>query len=236
MGSDPAGTLSAQEAARLLKVTTQTLRQMVKKGTIRPIANGSASRLRFHLSDIATASRIRNAKLEPHMISNVAHQALALAEMNERRLDELYSLLGIGYSPLPTDADSVTALFLDAEYLLESGKVELAVDDVRKWARVFLAITESYLRLVEDTIGKAETWNVFVCLAEKLCEQAPRTEFNFHKDIESAYGFLEAGRRNLFSCAFFFVRNRHGHIIANELFPERRKSLDEAVLAFLPQV
>jgi hypothetical protein len=97
-------------------------------------------------------------------------------------------------------------------------------------------MTETYLRLTEDTVGAGEAWRVFVDLAEKLSEQAPRELFNFHKDIESAYGFLEAGRRNVLACAFFFVRNRHGHSIAVELFPDRRKTLDEAVLAFLPQV
>ena len=76
-------------------------------------------------------------------------------------------------------------------------------------------------------MGRAETWQAFVTLAEKLCEQAPRGMFNFHKDLESAYGFLEAGRRNMLSCAFFFVRNRHGHQAAVDLFPDRRKSLDE---------
>lgn len=236
MGSDLTGTLSVPEAARLLKVETRTLHQMVRRGLIRPVSKGAANRLRFHLSDVAAASRIRNARLELHLVSNVAHQALALAEMNERRLDELYALLGIGYAVLPTDPEAVAQLFTEAEHLLEYEKPELSVEEVRNWARTFLAMTESYLRLVEDALGRAEPWQVFIDLSEKLCEQAPTGQFNFHKDVESAYGFLEAGRRNVFTCSFFFVRNRHGHTVAVELFPERRKTLDDAILAFLPQV
>lgn len=236
MQSDPTGTLSATEAARLLKVETRTLRQMVRRGLIRPVSRGPANRLRFHLSDIAAASRVRNARLELHLVSNVAHQALALAENTERRLGELYTLLGIGFSPLSTGQEAVAQLFEEAEHLLEQKKLELTVEEVRTWARTFLAMTESYLLLTEDTLGRQETWQTFVTLAEKLCEQAPRGQFTFHKDLESAYGFLEAGRRNVFSCAFFFVRNRHGHKVAVDLFPERRKTLDDAILAFLPQV
>lgn len=236
MGSDLAGTLSAEEAARILKMETRTLRQMVRRGLIRPAAKGAANRLRFHLSDIAAASRIRNARVELHLVSNVAHRALALSEMTERRLEELYTLLGIGCSVLPVDADAVTQLYLDAEHLLELKEPDLTIDEVRAWARAFLAMTESYLRLTEETVGKVEVWGTFVNLAEKLCERAPKGQFNFHKDLESAYGFLEAGRRNVFACAFFFVRNRHGHHIAVELFPERRKTLDDAILSFLPPV
>jgi len=236
MGRELVGTLSAPEAARLLKIETQTLHQMVRRGLIRPVARGAANRLRFHLSDIAAASRIRNARLELHLVSNVAHQALAIAEMNERRLDELYTLLGIGSSPLDTEQEAVIKLFSRAEHLLEHEAPLLSTEEVKTWARILLAMTEAYLRLVEETVGRAETWKVFVDLAEKLCEQAPRSQFNFHKDLEAAYGFLEAGRRNIFSCAFFFVRNRHGYEVATDLFPERRKSLDDAVLAFLPRV
>lgn len=236
MQSDLAGTLSAQEAARILKVETRTLRRMVRRGLIRPVSQGAANRLRFHLSDVAAASRIRNARVELHLVSNVAHRALALAEMTEQRLDDLYTLLGIGYAPLSTDPEAVTKLYSEAECLLQVKDPELSIDEVRTWARAFMAMTETYMRLMEDTVGRAETWHVLVDLAEKLCEQAPKGFFNFHKDLEAAYGFLEAGRRNVFSCAFFFVRNRHGHQIAIELFPERRKTLDDAVLAFLPQV
>lgn len=236
MGSDPAGTLSAPEAARLLKVETRTLRRMVRRGLIRPVAQGAANRLRFHLSDIAAASRIRNARLELHQVAGVAHQALALAELTEHRLNELYTLLGIGYAPLPTDPTSVTQLHEEAEHLLEIPHPELPVDEVRRWASVFLTMTGAFLRLTEEVVGTTEAWQPFVALAEKLCEQAPRELFTFHKDLEAAYGFLEAGRRNVFSCAFFFVRNRHGHHAALELFPDRRQNLDEAVLAFLPQV
>ena len=236
MGSELIGTLSVQEAARILKVEPRTLRRMVHRGLIRPVSQGSANRLRFHLSDIAAASRIRNARIELHQVSNVAHRALAMAEMTERRLEELYTLLGIGYTVLSTDPDSVTALYTEAAYVLEAKEPELSVEDVRHWARTFLAMTEAYLRFTEDSIGSAEVWQVFVNLAEKLCERAPRGMFNFHKDLEAAYGFLEAGRRNVSACAFFFVRNRHGHNIALSLFPDRRKTLDDAVLAFLPRV
>jgi excisionase family DNA binding protein len=230
------GTLTTQEAARLLKVETRTLRRMVRRGLIRPVAQGAANRLRFHLSDIAAASRIRNARIELHHVASVAHQALALAELTEHRLNELYTLLGIGYAPLPTDTTSVTRLYQEAERLLEVEEPELSVEEVQRWARLFLAMTPAFLRLTEEALGQPEIWQTFVTLAEKLCEQAPRGLFNFHKDLESAYGFLEAGRRNAFSCAFFFVRNRHGHHAALELFPDRRKTLNEAVLAFLPQV
>jgi hypothetical protein len=145
-------------------------------------------------------------------------------------------LLGIGCAPFPTDSVSVERLYQDVERLLEVEEPELSIEEVQHWARLFLALTPAFLRLTEEVLGRAETWQTFVTLAEKLCEQAPRELFNFHKDFESAYGFLEAGRRNVFSCAFFFVRNRHGHHAALELFPDRRKTLNEAVLAFLPQV
>lgn len=236
MGSDLTGTLSVQEAARILKVEPRTLRRMVHRGLIRPVSLGAANRLRFHLSDIAVASRIRNARVELHQVSNVAHRALAIAEMTERKLEDLYTLLGIGYTMLSTDPESVAGLYSEAERLLELDEPALSIEDVRYWARTFLAMTDAYLRLVEDSIGRAEAWQVFVNLAEKLCEKAPRGMFNFHKDLESAYGFLEAGRRNIFACAFFFVRNRHGHNVALELFPDRRRTLDEAIHEFLPQV
>lgn len=235
MQSDHTGTLSSQEAAEILKVETSTLRQMVRRGLIRPVGKGAVNRLRFHLSEVAAASRIRNARVELHTVSNVAHRALALAEMTEQRVQELYTLLGIGYSPLPVDATAVVRMFNEAEQLLELEEPMLSVDDVRSWAKAFLAMTTSYFTLTEDSVGRSETWNVYVDLVEKLCEQAPRGLFNFHKDLEAAYGFLEAGRRNVFSCAFFFVRARHGMRVATELFPERRKNLDEAVLAFLPE-
>lgn len=234
MQSD-SGTLSSQEAAEILKIETSTLRQMVRRGLIRPIGKGAANRLRFELSEVVAASRIRNARVELHAISNVAHRALAMAEMTEQRVQDLYTLLGIGYSPLSVETDAVAGLFQEAEHLLELEDPMLSVSDVRSWASAFLAMTGSYLTLTEETIGKTDTWNVYVSLAEKLCEQAPRGLFNFHKDLETAYGFLEAGRRNVLSCSFFFVRDRHGLHTAMSLFPDRKKNLDEAILAFIPE-
>lgn len=237
MGSNgPAGTLSTNEAAKILKVDPRTLRRMVRQGLVRPAAKGPDHLLRFHAADVHAASRLRGTTVEPHRISTIARQALALAEATERRLEELYTLLGIGYVVLPTDSHAVANMYNEAAKLLECDAPEPTVEEVQYWARLFLAVTPAYLRLVEDAVGEQDAWHVLVELAAKLCERAPVATFRFHKELESAYGFLEAGRRNVFSTAFFFTRNRHGRDVAVELFPDGRKTLDEAVLAFLSRV
>lgn len=234
----PPGTLSTFEVAKILKVSVGTVHNMTRQGALHPTRipspKGTGKKVpRYFLPDVIAASEARTKEYDLPTVASFALRALAYAEAAQRDLAQLKSLLGLDHTVLATDEESCIELYLKTQERLRTMDVLPPVKEVFFWAKTFMAITESYLRVAEEHTADPNGWKLFYDLAQRMSESAPRAQFEMNKNLESAYGFLEAGRRNLRTASYFFVRTRRGEAAAVRLFPDGRINLDDGVMALL---
>jgi hypothetical protein len=215
MGMDK--TVSYAEAAKLLGVQTAAVGYLVRSGIIRPIETGHNFKRRLLVREVAALAEVRGKKLTLPEVAGLALRAYALSKGNDQVIQELCHLLGVNHHALETTQEAVLALYLRARDTLTDLEQPDA-EQVLEWARIFLAMNEGYLKLTEDHTANETPWQPFLAAAQKLSEEAPRHLFGARKELESAYGYLEAARRHLRHLAYFYVRDKSGARTANKAF------------------
>lgn len=207
----PADIIPAKTAAKMLGVTRSTVQWMMRQGmlTAVPHPKSRPQERYFRVHDVAALVEARS---KPRGRAAVlAEQAIMLSKSNARRLDEICHVLGLDVAVLETSEEAIVALYLKAEemqLLGERDRIRENPKEILEWARAIYAIDESYLKLVHHFTAIEEPWDVFLSLAQRLSEEAPFARFALHKDLEHAYGYLEAARRNIRHVAFFYSRQK----------------------------
>lgn len=236
MGSTALDEMSAAEAAETLGVQLRTLNKMVRNGLIQPTRSKgkTIASYTFRSSEVTALAELRYKKLDLAAVQSIAMRAYVSARGVERRVTLLYELLGLELPALETDESGVVQLFIAAQDAAADDDLTLTAQGVRKWATIIHAIDEAYLRLIEQYTGSEEPWEPFFSLAQKLCADVPRRTFLFNKDLETAYGCLEAARRHLRAVMYFFYKEKHGGKAANKAFPEMDdRGIDAEIASFL---
>ncbi len=233
MGSTAPGLVTTAEAAKMLGLDVTTFRSMVRRGMIHPAhGKGAGGSSLFALSDIAALADLRFQNLDLATVATMAMRALVLSRNNEKRLNHVTNLLGLNVPSLGTTESEVIALFIEAQDLVQEDE-ELTAAEAHRWAGIFYAMDEAYLRLVAHYGSTNEPWEPFLALAQKLCENAPRAVFSFNKELESAYAYLEAGRRHLRTVVYFYFRAKNGARAADASFLEMDGSIDAEIAGLL---
>jgi hypothetical protein len=232
MGSTREDLITAEEAAESLGVSTAMIHKMTTRGLLSPVDFGKRRLKYFRRAEVAAVASIRMTKLDLATTANMAVRALALAQSNDRRLDELSSILGLQGTSLSLEENEVVALFIKTQDALKEDCAPTA-SEIREWAKVFLRISEEYLRVVVLHTAAPEPWKPFMLLGEKLAEEAPREKFSKDDLLTASYGFLEVARRHLRHVAYFYIRNERGAPTANKKFPNVEGGVDELMIGLL---
>lgn len=232
MGSTRDDLITAKEAAESLGVSTAMIHKMTTRGLLSPIDFGKKRIKYFRRTEVAAVASLRLTRLDLATVANAAIRALALAQMNERRLEEISAVLGFQAMPLNLEEQEVVALFIRVQDALDKEGPPSA-EEVRGWAKLFLQITEEYFRVVALHTASAEPWKPFMLLGEKLAEEAPRKQFATDPALASSYSFLEVARRHLRHTAYFYLRNGQGAPTANKRLPNVEGGIDELMIGLL---
>ena len=236
MGSGSDHEIGLAEAAQILKTSEATVRGFVKRGLLR--SHGAVRRTRrptyrFSLEEVlGLASRVRK-KPNPAQIADMALRALAAAEAAEKRVAQIYSFLGLDIPVLPTEKNEVMNLYFTAQRLQTLPLEDLHESEVFRWAKTLFAMTDDFFRLLAQYTDDDESWIVFTALGQKIAEAFQPERAFLDPALGTSYAYLEAGRRNAVSAAYFYVRNRSGARVADRMFPDGRASLDEGIRRLL---
>jgi excisionase family DNA binding protein len=235
MGSDsPLGEwLSETDAARMLGVTTRTIRRMARNGVLVPIRDGK--KVCYRYDDLAAASSVfaSGGTHDLMGVMLVASKALASARRAESALEKLSTVLGIDIPKLPTERDEVISLVERIKHALQQNLPHHATEkDVLEWARVFYGVTEEYLELVGFVTGSQEPWRYFILLAQEFAEQTP-VDLRFKQDLARVYAYMEAARRHLRNAAYFHARAKGGRRFADKFFPDASIDVHERIINYL---
>lgn len=235
MGSTPEDCVTVEEAAKLLSVNLRTLRKMISDGTLLPVFQGRKIRGGTYLRRIEVVALVdlRSQNVDLASVASMAMRALAVSKSNERRLNHLDDLLMLRTKTLETTESEVISRYIEAQDLVDQELSQLPADEVRRWANFFYAMDESYLRMIAHYTTTEEPWEPYMSLAQKFSERAPRSLFGMNKDLETAYGYLEAGRRHLRTIAYFYFRAKNGGATANAVFAEMDMSFDAEIARLL---
>lgn len=227
------GLLSSEETAEMLDISTRQLNRLCHSQTLNaifPNGKGMRSPRFFKESDVMAYLEIKDKKLDLPTLATLSRQAYVTSRAVERQLEQLMYYLGIDLPQLSHKRADVMRLYVQAEDALEIADRDIKPEKVLEWARVFYAVGEEYLWLIENLLEDPEPWKMLLELANDLYKNAPRTKFNNDKKLASAYGFLDAGRKNLRNVSYFYIRNNHGPRAASLAFPVAHGDKDERII------
>ena len=234
MGSAGKELITAKEAAELLGITAGMVRKLARSGLLSPTLKNDGKKFRqfYDRSEISVLMGLRATKMNLPEVANTAVRALALAQINERRIDEVRSMLGMDIVPLSVEEQDVLLLYMKAQDARSEDR-QPGAEEITSWARTLLSITESYLRVVSLHTGDEDPWKDFMLLADKWLGDAPREQFSTNRVLQAAYSLLEIGRRHLRQVAYFYSRSQHGRDAAGLKFPNVEGGVDEVLIGLL---
>jgi hypothetical protein len=215
--------VSLPTAARMLGVTARTIHLMCRQGLLDPVYKKPRGPKHFPVNEVAALAEVRHKKMDLPAVAALSMRAFVIAKANERRLDELFRLLGLRRKVLGTTTTEVVEVYEKAAAALEVERMPL-IHELEDWAATFFAIDEAYLRLVISCTASEEPWKVFLDLATKYANNRKFEYFDAVPELRAAYDQLEAARRNLRMVAYMFCRETKGVSLANTVFGTRQVS------------
>lgn len=229
-GSELSELIGIEEASEILRVSTRTVQNMMKKGLLTALYEKSQDtgrlQTRFRRTEVCAAAEAALENTDTPKAANMAARALALSQHNDRRIQSVLELLGLKGDSIPFDEEGVVALYADAQEKLHSA-FSLTENDAIHWSRVLMQISEEYLDLLKTFTGSPEPWRVFMLLGERLSEDLRE---NVSSTSNTTQMFLSGARRHFRNTSFFFVKNRDNRSAAAEV---KGDEIDESIINLL---
>lgn len=219
MGSD---LIDAKEAGAILGLTPRSVHHQVRQGLLRP-QYPSGRKLNapelFSRAEVESLAEARDNGLGLPQLSSMAVRSYAASRSLERRVAVLEQLLGTGAPVLSTREEDVHSMYLEARDVRRAAPAA-SVEQVMRWAGIFIAIGEEYLDVMEHVTGDTGAWQVLMDVGGAFVKDAPIEQLAQDKELEAAYGYLQFSRKNLRQVCYFHVRCREGpHVAARLLAP-----------------
>jgi DNA-binding transcriptional MerR regulator len=226
----PEGYLNRKETAERLNISLRHLNTLVRRGLLQPQRVLNATKMFFHQSEIEHLTLARSEKeLDLRGVKTLALQALSSVRVLERRIAELYNVMGLSAEPLERDTAAIRTLALQ----LENGVVDDQLRDppwVKSWASTFFSMDVLYFQLVRDALGDDEPWKRYIDFANRLKAAGYKQvheAIKYSDILAHAYKYLHAASRHLTHEGFIYCRQLHGRRIADQVFHEGTEAVDE---------
>jgi len=203
--------IEVKEAAELLDVSPRSVHHFVRQGLLKPRyerGKGLNAPERFHKEEVVALSEARREKADFKSVLASARQAHAASRSLERRVEFLEKLLGHSTVTLSLEHDDIISLYSAARLGIEVPPA--TVEGVMYWSKVFLALGEEHLEILEAATSDPEAWSVFMELSTAMLRDAPIDDFVHDKELEAAYGYFKYARENMRRAVYFHLRNRFG--------------------------
>jgi hypothetical protein len=217
----PSDIITIDQAARILGVTVNMVRKLVADCVLRtvPVAVKGRPKKHFLRGEVNAYAEIRAKKLTLVDVMMTAERAYALSRSNEKRITQLMNVMGLNDKVLETTEEAVVSLVLQATDAEMQAKEERpSVATLMHWAKTLYAVNEGYLDLVATHTVSVEPWAPFIHLAQALVDSLNTDDLRANKELEEAYSYIEAARRNLRHVAYFYLWEKRGSQKANKVF------------------
>lgn len=226
-------TLSLEEAAERLGTSALAVRQLIRRGFLRPIyprCTSTREPPRLHTEEVAAFAELRFKNIGLPEVAALAKIANIHTAGLSRQLERLTEFLGVDIPVIDIRPDAIIRLYSEIEYLLEVTELPVTPQFILLWARRFYATGEEVFEQLQSCTGDPEPWQKPLALATRMFRE--RTETDDY-ELETAYRHLLIGRRFMRQSAYFYVRTQHGTRIAHQLFREIEGDLTHKILTVL---
>jgi hypothetical protein len=197
------------QVARTLMLPRRALDRMIEQGILQPVTP-EGEKAYFYAADIAGVLSVIEDKVHLSKIWNRVLVAYARSARNERKIDEILSLLGAKEERLPMEEWAIEKLFNKISSCLKKDLRTLSADEVFEWAKTFLAMDHEYLAVVTHFLKTSEPWFQPLLLGQKILDHAPRHLFSDRKDLEVVYGYFMFAFRSFRQESYFHCRTLTG--------------------------
>jgi len=210
MGScRPSDLLTKPEAAALLGMPKEMLDKLVRQGFLNPVGLSKYSR-RYRLLR-SEVNKVRmmldQGRCTTDYLDAVVVLQARVARL-EQRQEYLETLLGLHSEPLPTKRGPVLALYQLVKNSCKS--LNRKPEDIFRWAKLFISITEEFLELLGRYANDERPWKPFVVLADRVVEDIHVGVLPMRPDLNAAYQLIIPARAQLKRTAYFYIRERYG--------------------------
>lgn len=210
------------QVARTLMLPVKAINQMISQGILQPVTPEGKKPM-FHASDIAAVLSVIEDKVHLSKIWNHTLVAYERSARNERKIEEIVSLLGASEKTLPLEQEAIEKLFDKISKLLGKDLHFLSAEEILEWARTFLAMDQHYLVTAAHFLQTKEPWHLPLLFGHRMLEHAPRDLYATRKDLEHVYSYFEWAFRSFKHEAYFYCRVLTGSAkSANLKFPDAR--------------
>lgn len=226
-------TLSLEEAADQLGTSPLAIRQLIRRGFLRPIyplSNSTREPPRLHAEEVAAFAELRFKNIGIAEVAALAKIANIHTAGLSRQLERLTEFLGLDIPVTDIRDDAILRLYSEVEYLLDFEELPITPQFILHWARRFYAMGEEVFEQLERCTGDREPWKKPIDLATRMFRERTETQDN---ELEMAYRHLLVGRRFMRQAAYFYVRQQHGTRVAHQLFKEVEGELSHKILSVI---
>lgn len=232
MGSEQEDLLDAVTVSELLGIDRHSIHKLQEKGFLLPVRITPRT-VRYRREDVLALVEARKlGEMDWGQTALAALQARAIARTTEKKVQQLFLMLGADTFCLGVEEDDVLQVYTKICKLHEDKKKNLETEEVLELVQIFMALNEDYFFLVKKITGDNSPWRTFLETAQLLCDSMPREEFHFDKEKEAAYGLLNAARKHLYHVCYFFIRKNEGQEVVEKEFP-RVNRYDERIINYL---
>jgi hypothetical protein len=226
--------IPADEAARILGVTKRQLHSNVRSGLLRAHyptgASVHPSRPLYDADEVAELADIKRRGLSLAEVAMMAHRSYLLSRQLSRAVQRLMDIVGIDLELPDLSREAVSSLHLEVRDAYAS-LTPLVPKDVLRWAKAFYVMGEEYFAAVEEYLCLDEPWKAYLDLASKIMDGMPSKEVRASTELQAIYGTFQTSRLILRQSAYFYVRERHGKVLAAKMFPDVKGDMHEDMLA-----
>lgn len=232
MGSEHEDLLDAVTVSELLGIDPHSIHKLQERGFLLPVRI-TPRKVRYRREDVLALAEARKlGEMDWGQTTLAALQARAIARATEKKVQQLFLMLGADTFRLGVEEDEVLQVYTKVCQLHQAEKKNLEADEVLELVQIFMAINEDYFVLVKKITGDPAPWRTFLETVQLLCEHMPREEFQYNKEKEAAYGLLNSARKHLYHVCYFFIRKNEGQEVVEKEFP-RVKRYDERIINYL---
>jgi hypothetical protein len=226
-------TITLKEAADRLSTTPLAIRQLIRRGFLRPIyltGVHTHEPPRLYAEEVAAFAELRFKNIGLAEVAALAKIASIHTAGLTRQVERLTEFLGVDVPVLDLRDDAILRLYAEIEYLLEYEELPITAQFIMLWGKRFYAMGEEVFEQIERVTGDREPWKKPLDLATKMFLEREETK-DF--ELETAYRYMLVGRRFMRQAAYFHIRAKLGARIAHHLFKEVEGDINHKILAVL---
>ena len=137
------------------------------------------------------------------------HSLEAQVSSLERLVQFLLKVNGLDLSALRGASDrDLLKLYQNVILLLPIPASGIDPEVMKRWAETFLQLSEFELTRIKLMVDYDHTWQPFYQACSKMLAEIRRQpEFSANVDLQTLYGVLDRGRRNLRDAAVLLIQN-----------------------------